>query len=111
MGWTEQEITKARQAMHDMDRYRSDPTGRASQRLVEEGREPAKEWNHGLGFVMNLILMEPGIVQRIRDEGFDARVNGTATDVDRDNPYYRDGERGWWREGWFAADDNLRGAE
>lgn len=57
-----------------------------------------------LGFVANLELADPTAKQRINDEGYDARVAGVPLDK---NPYFRDGEYGWWRNGWFAADDTI----
>jgi hypothetical protein len=81
-----------------------DPWGRMRQKLLDDGRAPATERDPQLGYVANNILAEPGIVQRIRDEGFDAKVSGQELDA---NPYMRDGDYGWWREGWYAAADNM----
>ena len=61
--------------------------------------------NPSLGFVANLELGDPGIRERINDEGFDARVQGVPLDL---NPYFRDGEYEWWRNGWFAADSSAQ---
>jgi hypothetical protein len=105
MSWVENDIATAREGLRVMKRNEGgDPEGRMSAQLVERGAEPMPH-DPLLGYVANIIRNEPGIVQRIRDEGFAARVTGTVA-LDR-NPYHRDGERGWWRQGWLTADDNL----
>lgn len=101
MSWIEQDLAKAREGLRILDTGGGDPYGRMSARLVEQGAEPQPA-DPQLGYITNIIRAEPGIVQRIRDEGFDARVAGL--DLNR-SPYHRDGERGWWREGWLTADD------
>lgn len=58
-----------------------------------------------LGLVARLEAEEPGIRQRIIDEGFDARARDQKIDT---NPYHQDGKYGWWREGWFNGDDALK---
>lgn len=78
---------------------------------IERDIEAARKANDikivdpSLGFVANLELANPGIRQRVNDEGFDARVAGVSLDA---NPYFRDGEYEWWRNGWFAADANVK---
>lgn len=74
------------------------------ERDLEAAREASKIKiiDPSLGFVANLELADPGAKQRINDEGFDARVRGAKLD---ENPYCRDGEYGWWRNGWLTADD------
>lgn len=57
-----------------------------------------------LGYVANLELADPSAKQRINDEGYDAHVAGVPLEK---NPHFRDGEYGWWRNGWLTADDNL----
>lgn len=80
-----------------------DPWGRMSQKLLDEGAAPQPA-DPSLGRICNVIRAEPGIVQRVRDEGFDACLAGVAY---RSNPYTQDGPFGWWAEGWCAADDNM----
>lgn len=100
-GWIKNDIETAKAAMAAADR-RQDPYRRMAERCKANGPQPR---DPSLGFVANLIVQEPGIIDRINDEGFDARVAGVALEA---NPYHNDGERGWWRTGWFAADHNLR---
>lgn len=101
------DITDARAALVKLDR--DDPNGRMSRKLVEDGAKPIpldseESRASGLGFVARVILDEPGVVQRIRDNGFNARVGGKKLDQ---NPHRESGKYTWWREGWFAADSNL----
>lgn len=70
---------------------------------IEAARKANDIKNPSLGFVANLELANPSTRQRVNDEGFDACVAGVSLDA---NPYSRDGEYGWWRNGWFAADAN-----
>lgn len=81
---------------------KEDPWARMSQKMVDDGVGPLPH-DPSLGLICNIIRAEPGIVQRIHDEGFDARVAGVELDK---NPYHQDGLYSWWREGWFSADDN-----
>jgi ribosome modulation factor len=100
-------IDEARVAMARIDA--NDVYGTMSRKLVEQGATSVSmEGSKALllGMISRIILNEPGIVQRVRDEGFDARVAEKSIDT---NPYHQDGTYGWWRQGWLFADENLGG--
>lgn len=96
-----QDLITARAALARLDT--TDVYGRMSQKLLDDKVGPQPP-HPSLGLVANIVRGEPGIVQRVRDEGFDARLAGVPY---RKNPYFEDGGRGWWAEGWCAADDNM----
>lgn len=109
MSWTESDIAKARARMEEALRRENSQyqaERRADRQLVERGAKPIpmEETKGKFGYVMRQIMAEPGIVARITDEGFDARVEGKSLD---DNPHANQGPYGWWRTGWYAADENL----
>ncbi len=80
------------------------PWERMDRQLVERGAEPATTPNPSLGLVANKILAEPGIVARIIEEGRQAFRDGAGL---IHNPYFADGEYGWWADGWTREQDRV----
>ena len=80
-----------------------EPWLRVSRQCAEQGPQPA---DASLGWTANHIRMNPGVVERVSDMGFDARVQGV--DLNEAPADLRLDEREWWRTGWRIADDDLR---
>jgi hypothetical protein len=58
------------------------------------------------GTTMSKLGQTTQFLKDIRDEGFNARSANQEIDT---NPYTDpDGRYGWWREGWWNAEDSLR---